>query len=114
MKLTRILPQFLVGLLVAATVACSSMAPRSFNDYAGDVIQGTDAVVQTTRTLLAAKKITSADAENVLKMAETARDGVAVARQTAVTQGSAAGQDRIRVSADALSQLSIYLASKGK
>ena len=114
MKTIRIIPQLLLGLLVASCIACSNMAPKSFNDYAGDVLQGTDAVVQTTRTLLAAKKITSSDAENVLKMAETARDGVAVARQTAVTQGQAAGNDRLRVSADALNQLSIYLAGKGK
>ncbi len=111
--LQRIAPHFLVAFALAFVVSCAQMGPRSFNDYAGDVLQGTNAVVQTTRTLLAARKISSSDAENVVKAAEVARDGVAVARQTAATQGEAAGTARLRVAADALDRLNAYLLTKG-
>jgi hypothetical protein len=103
---------FFLAFLMVFAIGCASTSARSFNDYAGDVLQGTDAVVQTARTLLAAKKISSSDAENVVKAAEVARDAVKVARETAARDGQVAGTARLRVAADALDKLSAYLATK--
>ena len=109
--------KLLVVFAFALLSGCSTLpggvpSTRSFNDYAGDTILTVDSVVTTTRSLLAIGKITPDDADNVLKGAETARDGVKVARQTALSSGDAAGTARLRVAATAIDQLGAYLASK--
>lgn len=101
--------------MLAITVACAvPVAPRDFNTTAADVLQTADAAVTTARTLLRAGKLQPDDAESVLKAASLARDGVAIARSTKVTQGDAAGTDRLRLAANSLDQLNAYLATKGK
>lgn len=103
----------IVAFVLAMLVACAPIAPRDFNTYAADVLQGADAAVTTTRTLLRAGKIRPDDAESVLKAATLARDGVAIARSTKAVQGDAAGTARLRLAADSLDQLNAYLAKKG-
>lgn len=98
--------------LVFGLLAGCATQPRSFNAYAVDVIASADQVVITTRTLLRADAITADDAENVLKAAEVARDGVRVARGVAATQGTAAGMSRLRLAADAIDKLAEYTAAK--
>lgn len=105
---------FLATIALCVLAACAQVGPRTFDTYVADVLQTADAAVSTTRTLLRAGKISVGDAENVLKAAETARDGVAVARVTALQQGEAAGNSRLRLAADSLDQLNAYLATKGK
>lgn len=109
--------KLLVVFAFALLSGCSTLpggtpSTRSFNDYAGDTILTVDSVVTTTRSLLAIGKITPDDADNVLKGAETARDGVKVARQTALSSGDASGTARLRIAADAVNQLGAYLATK--
>ncbi len=108
---------FLAAAFLALLTACApigTQAPRDFNTYAADVLQGADAAVTTTRTLLRAGKIKPDDAESVMKAAILARDGVAIARSTKATQGDVAGTARLRLAADSLDQLNAYLAQKGK
>lgn len=102
-----------IGFIMSACAAPAGGEPRTFNDYAGQVVMSADQVVTSTRTLLRAGKITPDDAESVLQAAELARDGVAVARGVAVKEGAAAGVSRLRLAADALDQLSAYVATKG-
>ncbi len=107
---------FLAAAFLAVLTACAPIGtqPRDFNTYAADVLQGADAAVTTTRTLLRAGKIKPDDAESVMKAAILARDGVAIARSTKATQGDVAGTARLRLAADSLDQLNAYLAQKGK
>lgn len=106
---------FAVLCLATAVAGCATppgAQGRGFNDYAGDVISTADNVVTATRTLLAAKKISPDDAENVLKAVDTAREGVKVARGVAVKDGAAAGQSRLRLAADALDGFAAYVNVK--
>lgn len=105
---------FIAAFVLALLVACATPpVQRDFNMLAGDVVQGADAAVTATRTLLRVRKITPDDAESLLKAAELARDGVAIARTTKAQQGDAAGTARLRLAADSLDQLNAYLAKKG-
>jgi len=107
---------FLAAAFLAVLTACAPIGtrPRDFNTYAADVLQGADAAVTLTRTLLRAKRIEPDDAESMLKGAVLARDGVAIARSTKAVQGDAAGTARLRLAADSLDQLNAYLATKEK
>lgn len=123
MKLSiRYLP-FCIGVVQALTFAflmsaCAEMGltvPRTqtFNDQAALVLATANEVVTTTRTLLRAQKIGSDDAENILKGAELAREGVGIARGVAAVQGPVAGTARLRVAADALDAMAIHLQTQG-
>jgi len=103
-----------LAILVLALAACSTTAPRGFDDYAADVLQGTDAIVQTTRTLLASGKLTKAEALLVANAAQGVVDAVAVARGVAASKGEAAGTAQLRAAADELDALTAMLAKKGK
>lgn len=103
-----------LAVLVLALAACSTTAPRGFDDYAADVLQGTDAIVQTTRTLLASGKLSKAEAMQVANAAQHVKDGVEIARGIAVTKGPTAGTAQLRAAADELDALTAALAKKGK
>lgn len=96
----------------AGSAAAPVTAAQQFNVTAGDVLSTADQVVVATRTLLRAGKITPDDAENVLKAAETAQQGVSVARGVAVKDGPAKGSARLRLAADALDQFANYVGVK--
>lgn len=103
-----------LAVLVLTLAACSTTAPRGFDDYAADVLQGTDAIVQTTRTLLASGKLSKAEALLVANAAQHVRDGVEVARGVAVSKGQSAGTAQLRAAADELDAITAMLAKKGK
>lgn len=104
----------LLVLICALLTACvtpggGERKARSFNDYAGDVLTTANEVVTLTRTLLAAKKIGSNDAESVLRSAEVAKEGVVVARGLALSEGQQAATARLRMAAGLLDQMKAYL-----
>ncbi len=106
---------FLAAAFLAVLTACAT-GPLSgdFNSSAANILQGADAAVTTARTLLRVKKIEPDDAESLLKAAELAKEGVAIARVTRVKQGDAAGTARLRLAADSIDNMNAYLAQKGK
>jgi hypothetical protein len=97
----------------AVLTGCATTQTMTFERSAEEVIAGTNEVVTLTRTLLRMQKITSSDAENVLKTAETARDAVAVARGLRNSNPEAA-KSRLRTAADAMDGMAAYLATRSK
>lgn len=106
----------LAAFLLGALVACAQLGgtAATFNGAVANAIQATDTVVTGTRILLLNKKMSSADAESVLKGAESARDGIAIARQihAANPTDPNAGMDRLQLAASIADQLAAYLATK--
>lgn len=107
------------ALLLLAFVGCTTQMgvfktdAAKFNDAAGLTLATADGIVTTTRTLLRTQKIGSADAENILKGVELAREGVGIARGVASAQGPVAGAARLRVAADALDAMNLHLQTQG-
>lgn len=104
-----------VVLALAVLVGCAQLglkAPESFRDKAAVAYSTVTQVRQTTTSLLNAKKITSADAANVLTATDAARAGVDVALQMHATDANAASAklDAIKTT---LTALLGYLATKG-
>ena len=67
----------------------------------------------TATQLLTAKKISVADAENVLKTTDVASEGITVARSLSAQDPNAA-QARLTMIVTTLTAAQAYLASKGK
>jgi len=77
---------FSLGIFLSA---CAQLTEAGFK---GKALAAQSSITQlqiSTRTLLDAKKISSADAENVLKVADAATAGIAVARQYNATDPKA-------------------------
>lgn len=105
----------IIGFAIAALSGCASFegaTPTTFNQKLA-VGYGTVAAVRSTATnLLVAKKISSADAVNVQKQADTAREGLDVAKAMASTDLVDANVKLSSVTS-ALQVLQRYLVSKG-
>lgn len=113
MKLFRSLT---MALVVAALTACAALGlptPDTFNQKAAVAISTVTEVRSQATTLLVAKKITVADAQNVQAQADTAMAGIAVARQVAAADMNA-GNARLTAVVSVLTALQAYLAVHGK
>ncbi len=115
MKALRILPHTLVIFAMSLLVACAQLGlptPQTMNEKIATA-QGSVTQVRTSATqLLVAKKITSADATNVLKSTDAAAEGVAVARSISTTDPTGANS-KLTAAVTILTALQTYLASKG-
>ncbi len=58
MKLSRLLPHFLTGILIAACVACGTVPTGTINDQEAIAIQSATAGLRTSTALLQSGKIT--------------------------------------------------------
>jgi hypothetical protein len=106
---------FIAGLALALLTACAALgvtAPQTFNDKALAAALTIDTVQKNASTLLKAGKISPADAENVLKAADTATEGIKVARAYAATSPTAAAT-RLDAAVAGLTALTAYLATQG-
>lgn len=112
MKMLR--NMLMVTVLVAMT-ACSTLgvpAPKSFNEKLASGYTTVTTVAQATRSLMIGKILTVEDATNVEKQAETAKEGLDVARTLHGTVPAAADQ-RLAASLVILQTLQKYLDQRG-
>lgn len=102
---------YVLLLLVSACATLGIPTPQTFNErLAAGYTTGTT-IVSVTTTLLAAKKLSSADAENVLKQTDTAVAGLDISRQLSATD-LAAADTKLAASLVVLNALQAYLNSK--
>lgn len=106
---------FWVGCFLAALglVACQQLgvpSPETFNQKLAVAYTSVTAVRTTATQLLAARKISPDDAENVNASADVARAGLDVARRTS---DPAAANAKLTAAVAALTALQTYLATKG-
>lgn len=105
----------LILVLAAAFSGCAQLGlptPQTMNEKIA-AAQGSVTQVRSSATqLLVAKKITSTDAENVLKSTDAAAEGVAVARTIATTDPAGANF-KLTAAVTILTALQTYLATKG-
>lgn len=100
----------IIVLVLGTLVACAT--PQSFNER---LLVGYETVAEvrsSTSTLLNARKIDSADAENVQKQANLAREGLDVAGSLASSQPAAA-EAKLSAAQAVVRALKEYLATKG-
>jgi hypothetical protein len=104
----------LFGLFVLALgmllVGCATRA-ETFNQRLLVAYNTVTEVRTQTKTLLQVKKITSTDAENIQRQADTARAGLDVARSLRSTQPLAA-EDRLTATRAVLLALQTYLIAQ--
>lgn len=111
MKLVLRTPGLLMAFMLALLVGCAQLGvptPDTFNQKLAVGVASVTEVRQTATTLLVAGKITSADAENIQKQADTARDGLNVARGLSGTDLSAAS-NKLTAATAILQALQTYL-----
>jgi hypothetical protein len=108
-------PGLLLPLAVALLIGCTTMGmpkPKTFDDNVAVSLISVTQVRKATGVLLAAGKITAADAQNVQNQADVAREGINVARAISATDPTAA-QTKLTAAITVLQALDAYLASKG-
>jgi hypothetical protein len=106
---------YLLVLLCAMLVACASAGlptPQTFNERVATAQASVTQMRSTATVLLNAKKISSADALNVLKQTDAAAEGIALAMLVGATN-PAAGDAKLQTVMAVLSALQAYLAAKG-
>lgn len=106
---------YLLALLCALFVACAQLglpAPETMRERIA-AAQGASTQLRASATqLLNAKKISSADATNVLKTTDAAAEGIALAMQISATDPAGA-DTRLKAAVAVLGALQAYLATKG-
>lgn len=116
MKLFLNLRAVFGAFLLALAAGCASLGvptPQSFNENLAVSVAANTSVRETATTLLQAKKISAADAENVLKQTDVAREGLNVARSLSGSD-LASAQSRLEATTAALKALQQYLLTKQK
>lgn len=99
-------------LLIAACAQLGLPAPETMREKVA-AAQGASTQLRATATqLLNAKKISSADATNVLKTTDAAAEGIALAMQLSASDPAAA-DTRLKATVAILTALQTYLATKG-
>lgn len=111
MRAIRIsLATFAVTLLMACA-QLGLLTPETMNEKIATVQSSVTQVRMTATQLLQTKRISTADAENALKVSDAAAEGIIVARQLA-TQDTAAAQYRLTAIVTTLTAIQTYLATK--
>jgi hypothetical protein len=102
---------YLLLLLAAGCASLGIPTPTSFNERMAAGYTGVAAVMDGTRTLLAAGKLTPADAENVVKQCDNIVAAFDLARSMSKTD-LAAANTKLTVTLASLTALQSYLAAK--
>ena len=101
----------LIALMAVILAACATFkAPQTFNERLAAGYVSTTSVRQVATILLNGRVISSADAENVQRQADVAREGLDLA---STLQGALA-EDKLTSTLQVLHALEAYLASKQK
>jgi hypothetical protein len=106
---------YLSAILLVLLSACSVLGvptPQTFNEKEAMAISSVTAIRSTALSLLEANKITAADAQNIQKQADTAREAIVVA-ETIHQANPAGGADRLTAIIAGLTAIQTYLATKG-
>lgn len=112
----KIAQRYAAILLILMAAGCSNLglpSPQTFNQKIAVAIGSVTAVRNSATTLLVAKKITVADAENVQTAANNARAGIDVAR-TIEASDPVGANSKLTAVTTVLTALQGYLAEKGK
>jgi hypothetical protein len=107
-------PRYALTFLLILLSACASLnipAPTTFNQKALAAINSVDTIVQSTTTLLAAGKISKADAQQVHDQAVNLKTGIELAEQVHATNPDA-GDDKLAATITALTALQGYLQTR--
>lgn len=104
---------FTMALALLAMVACTTLVPKTFNERLAAGYVTVTSVRQTTTTLLQGGKISSTDAQNVQKQADSVREGLDVARQLKLALPQA-GEDKLTATLAVLTSLQTYLEARQK
>ncbi len=105
----------LLLVIFALMTGCAQLgvkAPETFNEKAYAAALTIDSVQKQTSTLLKAGKISAGDAENVLKAADVATEGIKVAR-TYVSTAPTTANSKLDAAVMGLSALTAYLNAQG-
>lgn len=102
-----------IALLATLLMGCSSLGvqPKTFEDHVAVSISSVTQVRKVATLLLAAGKISKADAQNVQDQANLAREGVNIALAVRPTDPAAA-QTKLTAAITVLRALDAYLAAK--
>jgi hypothetical protein len=101
---------------VLMLVGCAQLGlptPETFNERLAASYGAVTAARQSATTLLQQKRITAADAENILKQTDAARAGLDISRTMASTDLNAANA-RLNAVRSALTGLQTYLNSRSQ
>lgn len=98
-------------LLLAGCAALGLPTPATFNEKALAAYGTVQEIVKDGDTLLAAKKLSPDDAQNVLTQALNARNGIDIARSI-YKSDSLAGTTKLTATITVLTALQSYLATK--
>jgi NADH:ubiquinone oxidoreductase subunit 4 (subunit M) len=106
--------KFAIVPLLFMLTACASLGlptAKTFNERAAVAYGTVTTVRETTASLLVAKKITASDAQNVQNQANTAREGIDLARSVVATNPGDA-DTKLTAAITVLSALQTYLEGK--
>lgn len=109
--LQRIAAAAILAIMVTGCAQLGLSAPQSLPEKVAVTVNAVAGVRDATNTLLIAKKISVADAENVQKQADAVREAAQVALLIGSTN-PAAGETKLTQARAALTALQAYLASK--
>lgn len=107
---------FLLALLALALAGCGSLgtpAPQTTAQRIAVTVAGVTALRESTRTLLAARKISADDAANVQAQADNVVTAARIARETLAVDPAAADA-KLQQTQAVLTALQAYLATKEK
>lgn len=105
----RALCGLIIGLMMLSACTVLKM-PQSYNERLASAYVTVTTIRQTAVILLDGHVISSKDAENIQAQADTAREGLDIARDLR----GAAGEDKLEASLTVLRALERYVASKQK
>lgn len=106
---------FLAIAILIVLTACAELGitkPLTFNEQLATGYAGVTAVVNTTTTLLAEKKLAAADAANIEKQADNVKEALDLA-STYEAVSTATGGAKLTAALAALAALQQYLATMG-
>lgn len=113
MKLFQTLMLALLALVLAACTTLGTPAPQTISERIAVTVATVTAVRQSATTLLQAKKISVADAENIQQQADNVVAGAQVARSLAPVDPSAADA-KLQQTRAVLTALQAYLTTREK
>lgn len=102
------------ALILSVMLGCASIGvptPSTFNEKLAVGVASVTSVRTSATTLLQAGKITPADAQNIQTQADTAREGLNVARGLSGTDLTGAG-NKLTAATAVLTALQTYLLTK--
>jgi hypothetical protein len=109
-------PKYAYALLAILIAGCASLGTEPAQTFSQKLAYGYathTAVLQATTSALTAGTISSADAESILKQADTARAGLDAAKQAHDAGDISGGDSKLAIALTGLQALQDYLRAHG-